>query len=163
MHESPVDRRPASSRSALFSEPTEVCPARQRENTASALLPCSLSLPLLLFSFSSLAPLSLSVFLSLSLSERGALPDSRDSEAWSLSFCFLSLSLSLSLSMYIYICVCKDFGLSASQVGLVASSFAAGMFFAVMVLPTLSDRYGRRPVMVVAQYVANSLVVAFRH
>lgn len=40
--------------------------------------------------------------------------------------------------------------LSASQVGLVSSSFAAGMFFAVMFFPAISDSWGRKPVMALA-------------
>mmetsp|Transcript_68986 Transcript_68986/g.224891 ORF Transcript_68986/g.224891 Transcript_68986/m.224891 type:complete len:400 (-) Transcript_68986:155-1354(-) len=43
-----------------------------------------------------------------------------------------------------------QFGLSAGQVGLISSSFAAGMFFAVMILPAVSDTRGRKPVAVLA-------------
>lgn len=44
------------------------------------------------------------------------------------------------------------FNLDPSKVGLILSSFASGMFFSVMVLPGLSDRQGRKPVMVVAHF-----------
>mmetsp|Transcript_70481 Transcript_70481/g.178283 ORF Transcript_70481/g.178283 Transcript_70481/m.178283 type:complete len:544 (+) Transcript_70481:90-1721(+) len=43
-----------------------------------------------------------------------------------------------------------QFGLTANQVGMVSSSFAAGMFFAVMILPGISDTCGRRPVVAAA-------------
>jgi len=43
-----------------------------------------------------------------------------------------------------------QFGLSANEVGMVSSSFAAGMTLAVMVLPAISDTKGRRPTAIAA-------------
>jgi len=60
------------------------------------------------------------------------------------------------------------FGLSAGEVGLVSSSFAAGMFFAVMLLPAISDSRGRRPVLIAALtcntvgFLAQGLVLSLR-
>jgi len=42
------------------------------------------------------------------------------------------------------------FALSSSQVGLISSSYAGGVFFSVMVLPMLSDLRGRKPVLMTA-------------
>lgn len=61
-----------------------------------------------------------------------------------------------------------EFGLSATQVGLVSSSFALGMLFAVMFLPVISDRRGRRPVAAgalgctAAGFLAQGLVLRLR-
>ncbi|CAE8647362.1 unnamed protein product, partial [Polarella glacialis] len=44
----------------------------------------------------------------------------------------------------------QRFSLAGSEVGLVNSAFALGMMFAVMVLPVLSDRRGRKPVLAIA-------------